>query len=56
MFPNEVLVAPEDKKKIMANINEICEILEKIQALIKILYSSTSAFKIIADKKTKIIN
>ena len=34
---------------------EICEILEKIQALIKILYSSTSAFKIIADKKTKLI-
>ena len=29
MFPNEVLIAPEDKKKIMANMGEICEILEK---------------------------
>ena len=34
---------------------EICEIIERIQSLIKILYSSTHAFKIISDKNTKLI-
>ena len=35
--------------------DEICEIVERIQVLIRLIFSSSSAYKIIADKNTKLV-
>lgn len=43
------------KIKDIADNEEVCEIVERIQVLIRLIFSSSSAYKIIADKNTKLV-
>ena len=49
------------RKELQLKINdigdeeEVCEIVERIQVLIRLIFSSSSAYKIIADKNTKLV-
>lgn len=48
---NELHLKIED----IGDNEEICEIVERIQVLIRLIFSSSSAYKIIADKNTKLV-
>lgn len=48
---NELQLKIED----IGDNEEICEIVERIQVLIRLIFSSSSAYKIIADKNTKLV-
>lgn len=48
---NELQLKIED----IGDDEQICEIVERIQVLIRLIFSSSSAYKIIADKNTKLV-